>query len=515
MTRAQSFLLAAALAPVALGAAGSLETEIKAVAALPGEPHVVSAAGVTRAGMPLLTIENPSPFDPSARRRVVIVGGLDGDERAARAVADAVRWFKTSAPRALRARWDLSALPLGDPGVQYARRWAAFQAPDVVIEIRGDHAQAPFVPDGGPGLGTVQVVAAPAASADRTVRNTLTASAGTRSPLRDSVLKRVSRDPLDLARILAVRYPQTPAMSYIAAVSWVNALRLASVDRDDGLRTKVREQTQPWMSGDKPLFGSPIPLTAVAGTMIFAERASGDGETRARDLAVEGARLAAARKESGVAQYGQGWTDDMFMASAVLARTVRIPGREEDLDAAARLLVDYAARLQRADGVFIHAADGPIAWGRGNGFAALGLMEALTALPEGHPLRLQVLDIYRRQMNGVRAMQAPDGMWRQVIDAPGAYREETATAMLLAAMARGVRLGWIEKTYSAAIERAWRGLSAHVGDDGTLVDVCAGTGAGPTRQYYLERPAITGFDDRGGAMALLASMEMHELSRGK
>ena len=116
-------------------------------------------------------------------------------------------------------------------------------------------------------------------------------------------------------------------------------------------------------------------------------------------------------------------------------------------------------------------------------------------------------------MAGVSAMQAPDGMWRQVVDEPAAYREETATAMLLAAMARGVRLGWIDRRYATNIERAWRALSAHVADDGVLVDVCASTGAGPELKYYLDRPAITGFDDRGGAMALLAAIEMHELSR--
>src|SRR5262249_55498764 len=160
-----------------------------------------------------------------------------------------------------------------------------------------------------------------------------------------------------------------------------------------------------------------------------------------------------------------------------------------------------------------HATDGPFAWGRGNGFAAFGLMEALTALPSGDPQRGRLLDIYRRQMAGIRAQQAPDGMWRQVIDEPGAYREETATAMLLTAMARAVRLGWLDRSYLPTIDRAWRALAAHVAEDGTLVDVCAGTGVGPTRRYYLERPAVTGADDRGGAMALVAAMEQLELRR--
>ena len=215
-----------------------------------------------------------------------------------------------------------------------------------------------------------------------------------------------------------------------------------------------------------------------------------------------------------MAQYGAGWTDDMFMAGAVLARTGRRHGRESDFDVAGRLLTAYAERLQRPDGLFNHAVDGPVAWGRGNGFAAMGLAEILTALPSNHAMRSQVLDIYRRQMTAAKAHQAPDGMWREIVDEPAAYREETATAMLLTAMARGVRLGWIDRSYGGIVDRAWRALAAHVPVDGTVIDVCASTGAGPNRKYYFDRPAITGADDRGGAMALLAAMEMHDL-RGR
>ena len=55
--------------------------------------------------------------------------------------------------------------------------------------------------------------------------------------------------------------------------------------------------------------------------------------------------------------------------------------------------------------------------------------------------------------------------------------------------------------------------SSRVNQDGTVSDVCSGTGAGPTKEYYLNRPVVNGADDRGGAMALLAAMEMEELAR--
>ena len=79
-------------------------------------------------------------------------------------------------------------------------------------------------------------------------------------------------------------------------------------------------------------------------------------------------------------------------------------------------------------------------------------------------------------------------MWREIIDRPGAYREETATAMILTAMARGVRLGWLDRSFAPAVDRAWRALAAHITEDGGLVDVCTGTGAGPTARYYFDRP---------------------------
>ena len=488
-------------------AASPMEAAIRAVAALPGEPRIVSAAGVTRDETPILTLENPEALDPAAtKRRLVLVGSAGGDY--AEALVGAVKWFKTSARRSLRQQWAVSALPAAsfEPAdTQSLPRWITFQAPDLVVTVGRDPLEAPIV---STSIGAADLIPS--------LQKLMTATTG-RSPLHETLISRVKRQPIAVARILAGRYPETPAISYIPALAWAGTLRLAAITNDGSLREKVWRQTQPWIAGEKKLFGDRVQLTAVAGTLIFAELAAGrDGPSEraaAQALADEGVRLAAAEKAPAAPEYGQGWTDDMFMATAVLARSGIRPGHERDLDLAAHLLIEYAARLQRPGGLFHHATDGPAAWGRGNGFAALGLMETLTRLPASHPARGRVLEIYRRQMAAALPYQAPDGMWRQIIDVEGAYREETATAMLVSAMARGVRLGWIDRSYVPAIKRAWRGLSAHVADDGTVIDVCAGTGAGPTRRYYFDRPAVTGADDRGGAMAMLAALEMNDLGK--
>jgi unsaturated rhamnogalacturonyl hydrolase len=498
--------LATAAVVSMLAAAPALEADIRAVAALPGEPRIVAAAGVLKDETPVLTLENPDAFDAASTKRRVVVFATGATPATSEAVVRMVRWFKTAAPTQLRDQWSLSALPVAqfDPAdTKSMSRWMNFQAPDLVIEIVDGDAR-PTGPGNVDTFNAVIRVPAP----DDALGSMLRATRSGRAPVRDTMLARVSRAPLDIARLLARRYPEAPGISYIPSIAWVQTLRLASIVNDDALRAKVVEQTKPWTSGEKKLFGDRIQLTSVAGTMIF-------DELHANALFDEGVAAAAKEKAPAEPEYGQGWTDDMFMAASILARSGIRPGHERDMDAAARLLTTYAARLQQPNGLFNHATNGPVAWGRGNGFAAFGLIEVLTRMPASHPSRAPLVDIYRRQMAGVRAQLSPDGSWRQIIDEPGAYREETATAMLMTAMARGIRLGWLDVSFRPAVDRAWRALAAHVADDGTLIDVCSGTGAGPTKRYYFDRPAVTGADDRGGAMALLAAMEIYDLTRAR
>ena len=541
------------------GGGGDLQAQLDTLAALGGEPRIVSGAGMTRDDVPLLTLENEWPFDATRpERRLVLVGGLDGDADAARIVLDALRWFKTEAPEAERARWLVSALPLALPGAdapgapatfppvdgffddpewpetRYVWRWVAYQAPDLVVEVRagdepsvraGTGPEAEGVPAGSlsaaladpanhTGLGPVDTLLVTAGATDgaAVMRDVIARAAGTadpRSPLRDALDRRMARDPLTVARLMARRYPGTPSISYIPALAWVHTLRLAEMDDDASLRDKVMEEVGPWLSGDRPLFGDRISFAAVAGTMIFSEiaRSSGTDRDAAARLAAEGVALAAAETAPGVPRHASGWSDDFFLGTIAAVRA----GDPEGLAAAVRLVTTTAARLQQPNGLFHHDAGAPTAWGRGNGFGALGLAELLTVLPADHPDRAAVLDVHHRQVAGMRARQAPDGMWRQIVDVPGSYRETSVTAMTLTALARGIRLGWLDDSYRPAVDRAWRALLAHVLEDGRLVDVCFSTGAGPTRRHYLDRPAVNGADDRGGAMVLGAALEYHRL----
>jgi rhamnogalacturonyl hydrolase YesR len=113
-------------------------------------------------------------------------------------------------------------------------------------------------------------------------------------------------------------------------------------------------------------------------------------------------------------------------------------------------------------------------------------------------------------MAALARFQDENGMWRNVIDRPGAYPEYSATAMIATAMLRGIRNGWIDReTYDPMIQKAWTAILTRSGADGRLVDVCESTGTrGMSDDDYIHRAAIFGRDDRGGGMAMFFATEL-------
>jgi rhamnogalacturonyl hydrolase YesR len=317
--------------------------------------------------------------------------------------------------------------------------------------------------------------------------------------------------PLDVARILARRYPQELSVRYIPALLWSCGLRLTALTGEANWEEKARREMEPFVSGERPAIAEPYALTSLAGHFAFADLASVRPHPSATAQAKSAADFILPQSADERVRFARGWTDDMFMATSLWARVAVQTGDDKYARAVGRLLITYAERLQRPDGLFDHALDGRHAWGRGNGFAALALADALTYLPDDWADRARVLEIYRRHMRAMLARQTQDGAWRQVVDDDRAYPELTVTAMTVTAMARGVRRGWLDDTVRPALERGWRAVTVRVSADGLLRDVCPSTGAGATREHYLNRPATNGVDDRGAAMALLAALEIHEL----
>jgi len=165
----------------------------------------------------------------------------------------------------------------------------------------------------------------------------------------------------------------------------------------------------------------------------------------------------------------------------------------------------------RTDGLYRHSPLDETAWGRGNGFVALGLGLCLSEWPADHEHRKTWIGIHDAHLRTLLSHQDPTGCWHQVVDRPESYRELSCTCMITWAMARGVRGGWLDRaTFDPAIRLGWRAILQRVAPNGRLIDVCTGTGKQKSLREYYDREAILGLDPRGGAMAMLVAAEMAE-----
>jgi rhamnogalacturonyl hydrolase YesR len=210
----------------------------------------------------------------------------------------------------------------------------------------------------------------------------------------------------------------------------------------------------------------------------------------------------------GLTTQARYWIDDVWMIGALQIQAWRATRDPVYLDRAALMARLYVAKLQQPNGLFHHGAQAPFFWGRGNGWVAAGLAEILSELPRGHPDYPPIAAGYRRMMAALLAHQADDGMWRQLIDRPEAWKETSGTAMFGYAMAVGVRRGILDDpAYARAYRKAWTALAAYVGPDGKLSNVCVGTGQSEDAGYYLARPTVTG-DLHGQATLLWFASEL-------
>ena len=187
------------------------------------------------------------------------------------------------------------------------------------------------------------------------------------------------------------------------------------------------------------------------------------------------------------------WIDDMFMITAVQAQAYRATGEKKYIDRAAKEMVLYLDTIQLKNGLFYHSPDAHYSWGRGNGWMAVGMAEILRILPKDNPNRDRIMDGYHKMMAVLLKYQEPDGMWRQIIDDPEAWKETSGTAMFTYAMVTGIKNGWLDqKTYGVAACKGWLALISYINADDELTEVCEGTNIKNDRNHYMQRKRIVG-----------------------
>ncbi len=145
--------------------------------------------------------------------------------------------------------------------------------------------------------------------------------------------------------------------------------------------------------------------------------------------------------ETGILKSARFWADDMYFTPTLETQIFKVDGDPSTTDRLTKWLTNYVDSLQMSNGLIKHTTQVPFIWGRGVGWAAAGLTNALEGIPEDHPKRQHLMDSYLKLMNALKASQAPGGLWRQLIDYPEAWEETSGSAMFTYAMLTGIRLG--------------------------------------------------------------------------
>jgi unsaturated rhamnogalacturonyl hydrolase len=236
------------------------------------------------------------------------------------------------------------------------------------------------------------------------------------------------------------------------------------------------------------------------------------------------------------------WLDGLYMGSPFLtqyAKAFNEPALFDDVINQVRLMAKhtYDAKI----GLYYHAWDeskeqrwanketgqSPHFWGRSIGWFAMALVDIMDYLPQDHPGRKIVIDEIKKVATGIKKFQdKTSGVWYQVVDQgtrKGNYLESTASCMFVYFLYKGVREGYIDKSYLPAAHKGYDGILKtfiRENPDGTisLTRCCAvaGLGGDPYRdgsyEYYVgER--IRDNDPKGIGPFIWASIENERLTK--
>lgn len=219
----------------------------------------------------------------------------------------------------------------------------------------------------------------------------------------------------------------------------------------------------------------------------------------------------------------QMWLDGLYMAGPIAVRFGKVFGESEYFD----MMTAQAILMQRhtkdpKTGLLHHGWDetkaaewadpatglAPEFWGRAIGWYPVALLEMFDNLPEDHRDKASLVEILKDLLVAlVKYQDAATGLWYQVIDKGDRvdnWLENSCTSLFVYALAKAVRLGYLDVKYMEAAWKGYQGVIDTLRFDGQghviIGNICIGTGIG-NYEHYINRP--TSENDLHGAGAFI------------
>jgi unsaturated rhamnogalacturonyl hydrolase len=156
------------------------------------------------------------------------------------------------------------------------------------------------------------------------------------------------------------------------------------------------------------------------------------------------------------------WVDSIYHLPPFLAALSRATGEKRYARQALDVWHAHSEVLRDPRGPFLaHSYDAGsrirhgYGWGRGSGWALLGMIDTLRLLDEAPEWAIAET---RDLADAVLAAQDSSGFWRTLLHDREAYLETSVTAMFGAALTAAAAAGLDRPSYSEAADRAWRAV---------------------------------------------------------
>ncbi|HAN43933.1 MAG TPA: glycoside hydrolase 105 family protein [Ruminococcaceae bacterium] len=209
------------------------------------------------------------------------------------------------------------------------------------------------------------------------------------------------------------------------------------------------------------------------------------------------------------------WIDTLFMAVLFLCKAGRLHRNSSYINEAAKqVLIHIKYLYEKKNGLFYHGWSfnrnnnyGGIFWCRGNAWFTYGILEIIDACGDmlENGLKEFFTDTFKAQAAALKSLQAKSGLWHTVLTDEESYEEVSGSCFFAAGMLKGVKMGILPQEYKACALKTISALCENIDNDGTVLNVSAGTGIGENAEHY--KQIIKAPMAYGQSMALIALSE--------
>jgi rhamnogalacturonyl hydrolase YesR len=168
------------------------------------------------------------------------------------------------------------------------------------------------------------------------------------------------------------------------------------------------------------------------------------------------------------------WVDAFYMAPPFLAVAGHPEEAVRQIEGYRKILLDPGKKL------YYHIWDDDrqkferkLFWGVGNGWAAAGMTRVIRILPESMSAdRERLIKYVRELIDACLVYQCEGGLFHDILDDPSSFVETNCAQMIAYSIYRGVKGGWLNRSYLTGADRIRRAVHRKVDNFGLVQGVC-------------------------------------------